>query len=422
MKKNKGFVLLFTLAILLLFILIATTFFVVTSNELSMAHSVSNSLRAYYIAEAGLARKFMDLRSGSVSSVFEIFTLAPGDSGSYSAAVTPVDLGRFSTYRIDSTCTYRGMNKRLSLTVRQVSFARYGYLSNNENGLFWGVLEPIWFVTRDTLRGPLHTNDRLNISGNPIFEGAVSSVSPTINYYHGGPPNDNPDFRESLTLGAPRIQLPSSAELIGAIMTAAQEHGGLFLTGNTAITLLPGRTMNITNEAMAWDNQNVPAPSNGVLFVSGGYVEIAGIVDGQLTVGTNGNIYITGNLLYNTSPLVNPSSTDMLGLVSQNNIYVDADAPYNLEIDAYIVALNTSFAVENYNVGLKGILTICGGITQESRGPVGTFNSRTNSKVSGYTKNYYYDERLVNAAPPYFPPARDENGRIVYLKVLWEEY
>jgi hypothetical protein len=111
----------------------------------------------------------------------------------------------------------------------------------------------------------------------------------------------------------------------------------------------------------------------------------------------------------------------LLGLVAQNNVTVASSAPYNLEIDGYIVALNSSFTVENYWSGLKGTLTVFGGITQERRGPVSTFDPSTNQKLSGYTKDYRYDERLENEAPLHFPPARDADNRIVYRKVKWSE-
>jgi len=148
---------------------------------------------------------------------------------------------------------------------------------------------------------------------------------------------------------------------------------------------------------------------------------VSGIVNGNVTVGATNNIFITNNVLYNNDPRTNPSSTDMLGLVAQNYVYVASSAPTNLEVDAYIVALNESFEVYNYDSALKGTLSLYGGVTQTVRGAVGTFNATTGDRVSGYVKNYQYDPRLEMTAPVCFPPARDANNRIVYLKVLWAE-
>jgi hypothetical protein len=42
-----------------------------------------------------------------------------------------------------------------------------------------------------------------------------------------------------------------------------------------------------------------------------------------------------------------------------------------------------------------------GGIQQYQRGPVGTFSG--SSIVSGFRKNYRYDERLMIDSPPLYP-------------------
>ncbi|MFA5146464.1 MAG: hypothetical protein WC515_03695 [Candidatus Omnitrophota bacterium] len=417
-SDNKGFAIIYTFMFVFLLVLIITAFSSIAYSSLSMANRTCNTMRAYYIAEAGLARKFMDLRSGSTSSLSGTFTIAAGNTGSYSVTVTQVSGGLFPTYRLDSTGTYRNVSERVSLTLKQISCARYAYLSNSEDLMFWWGSQPIWFVTGDRLTGPVYSNDQLNISGSPVFEGAVSSAASSINYYHGGPPTDDPDFQDSLTLGAPVIQLPS---FVNDVKAAAQQPNGVYLTGNTIMTLLPDGTMNVTNAAQGWISQNMPLPPNGALFVSGGYVDISGTLSGQLTVGTDNNIYVVNNLRYNDDPRINPDSSDALGLVSQNNVLVDINAPFNMEIDAYIVALNSSFSVQGYDSVLKGTLTLYGGMTQQRRGGVGTFNASTNQKVSGYTKNYMYDDRFANVAPLYFPPAVDSNGRIVYLKIVWSE-
>lgn len=421
MRKDRGFALIFTLCTVLLIALIMGTFFIIASNDLSMAATACNTMRAYYVADAGMAKKFTELRSGNTSNLSETFTLATGNTGTYSVNVVLVQGGVFATYRLDSTGTYKNINKTVKLTVRQISCARFAYLSNSEDLLYWWGSRPIWFVTGDILRGPLHSNDQLNISGDPIFDGPVSSSASTINYNHGGPPDDNPDFRQTLTLGAPTIQLPTAADILNNIRTYSQQPQGLYLTGNSAITLLPDGSVNVTNSDKGWNNHNMSLPQNNSIFVENGYVDISGTLNGQLTVGTNRSIYIVNSILYQHDPRTDPLSTDILGLVAQNNVYVDANAPYNIEIDAYIVALNTSFGVENYTGPLKGVLTIYGGITQERRGPIGTFNSSTNEKISGYTKDYNYDTRLNSMAPVYFPPAVDSNNRIIYLKILWSE-
>jgi len=422
MSLNKGFVLVFSLLIGLVIIAIIVSVAAISSGDLTLANRIANTTCAYYLADAGLSRKFAELRGGATGDISGTLTLSQGNTGTFNVTITTAGGGTFPTYILTSTGTYRNITKTLQLTVREMTYSRYIYLTDRETRS--GT--PIWFIGADIIRGPLHTNDRLNIVDDPTFEGPVSSVNSTINYYHGPPPLDNPDFRESLTLGAPRIQVPDQSYIINDIIAHAQDqaNGGLYLNGDSTVTLLSNGTMNVTNTQKSWTNHNMPIPSNGALFVNGGNLYLSGILSGQLTVANQGsgkNIYIVNNILYANDPRINPSSIDMLGLVSGNNVIVASSAPYDLEVDGYILALNKSFYVEDYSTAMNGTLTLYGGVTQDERGAVGTFNSHTGQKVTGYTKDYSYDERFQGSAPALFPPAQDTNGRLVYLKTLWFE-
>jgi hypothetical protein len=83
-------------------------------------------------------------------------------------------------------------------------------------------------------------------------------------------------------------------------------------------------------------------------------------------------------------------------------------------IDSTVMALNTSFTVENYNQGSpRGTLHIWGGLIQEWRGAVGTANST--SLQTGYLKDYHYDPRVIIQPPPEFPLTG------IYARVSWTE-
>jgi hypothetical protein len=45
---------------------------------------------------------------------------------------------------------------------------------------------------------------------------------------------------------------------------------------------------------------------------------------------------------------------------------------------------------------------VFGAIAQKFRGPVGMFNSTTGAKLTGYTKDYNYNDALRYRSPPYF--------------------
>ena len=438
MRNRRGFMLVFTLVIIVLVVLSLAALFLISYNDLGMATTESKGMKAYYIAEAGLAKKFMDLRSSNpppdytnITGASFSFSPAGGDSGTLNVTITPHSAS--PSYVMTSTGTYGNISRTVSMTVKQVSYSAYGYLSDSEDSYAWG--SPIWFVTGDILSGPLHSNDQLNISGNPVFKGPVTSAQSTLNYYHGGPPQDNPQFQDSLTLGVPAIGMPSTSNALGQIKAAAQvtgPQGGLYYNdSDKQIVLKSAGTMDVykkKNGNWVIQSSNIAIPANNALFVDGYNVYISGVMKGLLTVGTSNEIYITNSILYNTDPRTNPNSTDLLSLVAQNNVHVMNNAPTNVEIDAYIIAEGAppnqpgSFEVDNYDtIAAKGTLTVYGGITQTTRGGVGTFDGVTNQKISGYTKNYNYDTRLVNSVPAYFPPAKDSSNRIMYKKVSWSE-
>lgn len=434
MKTKKGFALIFSLLISMIILITIIGLTSITVGDISLMSKTTDGIRAYYLAETGLVKKFLLLRAATgneTQGTNGSITLSAGNSGTFEVTVQQLSAGVFPTYKLISVGTYKNATKTLTLIVRSISYSRYIYLTDTE---LRGGTTPIWFIQGDTIRGPLHTNGQLNISENPVFEGPVSSVSNSIKYYHGSSPPDNPDFRESLTLSAPNITLPTNTDILASLKTSSQQSNGLYFKGDSTVTLLSNGTMNITNDGSKqtgvanagkkWTNHNVPVPQSGAFFVDNGNLNLSGILSGQLTVGNQGSgkeIYITNNILYANDPRTNPSSTDLLGIVSSNDVIVDDNAPYNLEIDGYILALNKSFYVEDYTTGLKGTLTLYGGVTQDERGAVGTFNSGTGNRSSGYLKDYNYDQRLADNAPAFFPPAKDSSGRIVYSKVLWAE-
>jgi len=117
------------------------------------------------------------------------------------------------------------------------------------------------------------------------------------------------------------------------------------------------------------------------------------------------------------------ASVDVLGLVALN--YVEINHPLNGAnnaptcpagigngnpscdlsnpiVDAVVLALNHSFIVNSYNSGSPlGSLTVNGTLDQDWRGPVGTLNGG-GTIVTGYSKNYVYDSRMLYLAPPYY--------------------
>jgi hypothetical protein len=149
---------------------------------------------------------------------------------------------------------------------------------------------------------------------------------------------------------------------------------------------------------------------NGVIFVKGGTARIKGTIKGQLTLGCSyvskgGSVYLDSSVAYNTNPNTNPLSTDILGIVTQNNIWVTDNKANNnsITIQGSLYCQAGSFGAENYSTrGYDGYINILGGLVQAVRGAVGVIGTSGNI-TNGFSKNYSYDRRFMFSAPPNFP-------------------
>jgi type II secretory pathway pseudopilin PulG len=211
-------------------------------------------------------------------------------------------------------------------------------------------------------------------------------------------------------------------------------------TGNQIVAIKQGsKTTTITVDLAA--NQTTVADGtpgspyyytgipNGVIYSTGNITSLEGTLANNYengstilqrnawTVATDVNagkdINITDNLTYGTppdssKPPTHPSNlrAPTLGLVAED-VIVDGSCPNEMTINGVIVAggQNTtygSFYYEEWDNVKRNNLHILGGIIQKKRGPVGTFGSN-NVHLTGYNKDYHYDQRMVNSPPPFFP-------------------
>lgn len=443
-KGRKGIAFILALALVLAIALGTGAFMLLSSNEIRMVRTQGDSTRAFYVAEAGIEKCVAWLRSQSSppTSVYGPLTeplAATNYTGSFTITITsdaanpiPPAVGIYR-YIIESTGTVDNVTRTVNVEekIELNTFARYSYFTSHESYMvwwWWWQLEvPVWFTTGTFLEGPVHTNDQFHISGNPIFDGPVSSVAATIDYMHGGPPNDNPEFRQGITLGADAVDtVPLTANNLEA---AAAEDGGYTFNGTTTVVLISDGTVDVTNRSFTPRTQNMPLPANGALFVTNGDLDISGTLDGRLTAGSSRDVVIKDDIRYADDPRINPGSNDALAIISNRDVVVDEHAANgnpgkNLEIFATVIAIGQeptygnddgSFYVENYWSGLRGVLTVYGGLIQKRRGPVGTFYSSTNQKASGYDKDYHYDTRMSSNPPPHIPCF------VTYGRLSWQE-
>lgn len=442
-RGKKGIALISVYLVITVLIILGIAYVERTIYQNKSVLIFKNQTIAFNLAESGLDAAVFYLRSlgtppigggnlwitalGQPSTV----TVVSGAwTGTYQVTITDLGSpgGTNRRYRVTSKGEANNSSVTLTNYLQTDNYARYIWFTDAEtyNGT------NVWFWTQDYLDGPTHTNGHFNIYGNPTFAGEVESVDNYIRYYNNGnninssnlsnPPYDMPNFLGGIELGTAEPQ-PMPTQALN--LRTASTNGGLRLTGNSTLLLNADGTMNLTNSNYYYAHcggtcsscctlTNQALPANGALFVSGGNLTVSGVLQGRLTVGCSRDIFIPGNITYNTDPRVDPSSTDTLGIISEADVVISSGAPTDLEIDGSIMALNTSFLLNNWDdPPPRGTLTVFGGIIQQERGPVGTFSG--GNKVSGYSKNYVYDGRLLTNPPPFVPTTGD------YVTLSWKD-
>ncbi|MCC5913351.1 MAG: hypothetical protein JJU46_03145 [Balneolaceae bacterium] len=303
------------------------------------------------------------------------------------------------TLLLYATAQYEGQLAQSEVYLRKDSFSKWSYFTDFEPN-------NIYFIWSDEVSGPVHTNGRFNMAGDPTFYGPISSPE----MWHAYELMDtDPNFFGSTDFNSPRRDPPSTLELDQ--LRSQGTNGGLYFENNAEIEFLDDGQLLVREEpSRPWQQPSEYTVDlslyNGVIS-SNSRISLKGTVNGSYTVHSTDDIIITGDIVYNEDPRDEPSSTDLLGIVSEKSVIIDRDAHQSsgnndLNIHASIMALDKSFSAEDYNQGSsRGDLNLLGGIIQMERGPMGTFSG--GQIRSGFNKDYEYDERLLQMVPPSFP-------------------
>ena len=314
-------------------------------------------------------------------------------NGTYKSSVKkyPADTTKIE---VDAYATVSGISDTITILLQPSSFSKFAYYSIVEGTIYW--------ITGDTVWGPLHTEDVLHVSGNPTFEGKVTTKS-GISKLNGSA--DHPQFLGGYQSGV-SLTLPTD---FSKLKNYAQ-NGGKYFSGGSDIYMAFNSNGTVTYRTGSWTAAattvaiNTLAP-DGVLMVDGGNLHLKGKLNGQMTVvstGTGKNVYIDSSVTYNSNPQTNSNSTDMLGICCDNDVIItDNTNNHNCEVDASIMSRTGGLSAQDYDTRAIGTLTLLGGLQQYQRGAVGTFSGST--IVSGFHKNYRYDNRLMVSYPPDYP-------------------
>ncbi len=380
------------------------------------------------------------------------------------------------TFRIEST-GYSGSEKRtIVATLRNANFVSFVWYTKFETAdpAIYGAppeLEPTkytkcenfygkrpgyclnnYFITGESVNGPMHTEDHVGVCGKPTFgrtegdriEFRSEGFTGDEGYSNEGCGSAEPTFKGNHILPSevPSIEPPPGDEELQHIVEAPYEYE------NKTEIVLTGPTMTVKKyvgvKGKETTETNVPFPPNGVIYVSGscatayspfgpvpGYTEDSGCgnvyVHGEytsaLTIGAQNDIVINGNITTPHNAEGTPTSNAMLGLIANNFVrfyhpltgvrkkgYTECGSATNAAADlneptvyAAMLAVKHSVIVDNFDCGTPtlGHVNIYGAVAGLfSNGLTGIVSGGT--IVHGYPYNAKYDNRLQVEEPPHF--------------------
>ncbi len=416
--SNRGVALFLTLVALAIISILGFGLVTVTTAHSKTSVNYENSNKAYYLARTGIARAMDELKYNYWWGTSSTHVLE--DDGGTTTLNIWAPASNFDNVRkvwkVTSTGEYNGARRTLTAWLELESFAIYCYFSDRE---LMGSTQ-LWFTGSDSLNGPVHTNAFFNIYRNPSFTHRVTSANQTDSNYYETPNRRYRQGNQWYTDFSKFYRYYSNYNLDQPVGT-----GGFFFAGGQPDIPLPPDASDI--ETLAEKNYDRDIY---IKFLEDGYAEVwykigsnwqveqvdtsyvtihttkdvyfytASVVNGQVTVASDGNMFIQDSITYKDI------HSDVLGMVAGNNIRVDTNIHTNkdLTIHATMMALDGSFGVDKYNQGsYRGHLTVYGGIIQNQRYAIGTFNSSTGQTQTGYSRTYEYDTKLANSPPPNYP-------------------
>jgi len=339
------------------------------------------------------------------------------DNLSFQGGTINVEVNIIDAYQnirqIVSAAYYRGEDDTVRVTLAPSKFSKFAYYSVNEGS-------SIWWTDNDTVWGPFHTQDYMRAYRHPVFYGKATTKKKIL--YYTSQSKDKPYFYGGFEQG---VDLPLPTDGVDNIEPSADANGLKFTGEDTVYITFDYDTLKY-RFSYSDNDTSVYLPTvapNGVIFAKNSIVRLKGVVQGQYSIVSSGsqysgkgNIYIDDDIVFSSDPRIHPSSTDLLGIVAQNNVIItDNEANHHdINIDGCVYCENGGFGAEHYDTRpVSGNINLFGGIVQDTRKAVGTFNSW--GPASGFSKRYKYDNRLMVASPPMFP------GTGSFEIVSWQE-
>ena len=319
--------------------------------------------------------------------------------GELNASVSVLDKVK-NLRKLTTTGKYGGVTSTVEVIFQPSKFSKFAYYSMSEGGT-------IWWTGSDTVWGPFHTQDYMRVYQHPVFYGKATTKKSLV--YYTNKSKDEPRFFGGFEKG---VDLPLPTDGLDPMKTSAQ-NDGLYFSGKDTIYITFAEDSLKYRFKYSDKDSTVYLPAiapGGVIYADNAIVRLKGTVLGQYSVACSGTtsgkgtIYLDDNIVYKSDPLKNKNSTDLLGIVAKNSVFITDNGPNSndININASIYCEDGGFGAQNYSTRpISGNINLVGGIIQNTRQAVGTFGKTGINH--GFAKRYRYDERFMLISPPMFP-------------------
>ncbi len=348
---------------------------------------------------------------------------------------------------IKSVGTFMGVDALVKVKLNLATYAKYAWWiaavsTGSKNKRTW--------VTGDTVWGGFHSDQFLNIDGDPVFWGRVT-VEKGINqtpgswpkFYGGKETGVHVEWDPDMKLTK---QIAAAVDGMGKGGSCKFDNVDLWLTFNSNGTVTYRSAKNAGNDITKYPSLGDPgtgilplttmAPT-GIIYLDKGDVYLSGTLYGQVTVVSDqssgsggGNVYFTGDMVYNTPAMLHdpiagnyyenpdPASTDLMGIIATNNVIISSENTANnlggyqnnidnedLRVDAGVMCLKGGFQLEDLNPTymntLTGTIYLVGSMIAGKEEQVANYNNDV--LLGGYDRHIVLDERFLARPPLWFP-------------------
>jgi len=372
-RKEKGFVLFVVLLFVGIFFIMTVALISFVNAEINMTKHRINSIKAFFLAEAGIARAMAGIRdTGDAGSVPSGFMLAETGvvNNIYLDNINivieqPVSLGG-NMYQVTAHATVSGSTRAITANLMHNPPSKvfdYAYFLNN-----WG-----WFYGSSiTANGDVRSNGRFDFRYGPTVEGEIYAAQgigggDTVRGKAGTEEDGEYIYQHP---DSPSVEMPNLQDLSYYQALADESNSTIKINDTVIVDRVFGDDIGESGNIVLIGTPDAPIEVDGPVVITGDVV-IKGTVTGQGTVYSGRNLYVAGNIYYANGPASpRPSSDDpevidqwvednttkdVIGFAATENIifgdYTVMAWPYNWNwlVDNYL------FQMGSEDVGEDGI-------------------------------------------------------------------